>query len=466
MLRLLRRGLPCDVAVIGSLRGDRLLVEEGWPPDGIAGKRLRLPIGLLGDAPVLIDTATIRLPLDWTETCGGRPAFIAAAPVDPGATYLVVAGRAETMPDLTELAEAAAAIGRLLGAGQMLQRDRDMSARIHALIDHLAIPVLFVDSRLAEMFLNDPARGLLGVGMDAQHAEIAAAVRALVASAGEGLAERLLADLRSDLSLGLSHQGGHYAVESRWIEQGPLAGRLWTFRDVTNEREAARFKDELVANVSHELRTPLTSITGALALLRSGAVGAVPEKAAALLDIAHNNAERLGRLVNDLLMIGSLEADRLEMKLVATDLAGLLAEAVALHRPYADTFGVRVVLDVPQHLVQALVDADRLVQVMGNLLSNAAKFSREGGQVTVALVEEGERVRVSVIDRGLGMTPQFQTKLFSRFTQEQGYMSGRSGTGLGLAISKGIVERLGGTISVESEVDVGSAFHIHLPTLR
>lgn len=465
LLHLLQRGLPCDVAFIGSVDGDRLVVEEAWPgTHDLIGTRLRLPAGLLGEEAVILDTASIRLPLDWTQLCGGRPAYVAAAPVERGATYLALVARGGRHPDTAELEEVAAVMARLLSTGQRLQRDRDTSEWIRILVDYLPSPVVFVDSRMGDVFLNDPARVLLDVeGEASQPMRVAAALRTLVASASGDLPALLLANPRTSLTLDLPHRDRHYEVESRWIEEDRLTGRLWMFHDVTNERDAARFKDELVSNVSHELRTPLTSIVGALGLLKSGAVAQLPAEAIGLIDIAHNNADRLGRLVNDLLVMGRLDADRLEMEPARTDIRTLLIEAVALNRPYADRFNVRLDLKLPEQPLFAMIDGDRLVQVMGNLLSNAIKFSPAFGAVEVVLTREGSRVRISVIDHGRGMSAEFQKRLFTRFEQERDGAAARSGTGLGLAISKGIVERLHGRIYVVSEVNVGSTFHVDLP---
>jgi signal transduction histidine kinase len=465
LLHLLQRGLPCDVAFIGSVEGDRLVVEEAWPGTrDLIGARLRLPAGLLEEGAVILDTASIRLPLDWTQLCGGRPAYVAAAPVEAGATCLVLVSRAGPHPVTAELEEVAAMIARLLSTGQRLRRARDTSEWMRVLVDHLPAPVVFVDSREGDVFLNDPARVLLDVeGGVSQHMRVAAALRTLVASANGNLPALLLVNPRTDLTLDLLHRDRHYEVESRWIEEDRLTGRLWMFHDVTNERDAARFKDELVSNVSHELRTPLTSIIGALGLLKSGAVVHLPEAATGLVDIAHNNAERLGRLVNDLLVMGRLEADRLEMQLERTNICALLVEAVALNRPYADRFDVTLELSLPEEPLFALVDGDRLVQVMGNLLSNAIKFSPVSGVVRIVLAREGSRVRISVVDHGRGMSAEFQRRLFSRFEQERKSDAPRSGTGLGLAISKGIVERLHGRIYVVSKLKSGSTFHVDLP---
>lgn len=242
---------------------------------------------------------------------------------------------------------------------------------------------------------------------------------------------------------------------------------LLTARDVTEERTAARFKDELIATVSHELRTPLTAISGSLGLLNAGLAGDLPERAAGLVEVAHRNSDRLGRLINDLLDMDKLGAGKLEFRFVETELGPMLEEVVEQNIPYALNFGVGIRLMLPDTPVTAEIDPDRIGQVITNLLSNAAKFSPPGADVTVQLSLSFDSVKVSVIDRGRGMSPEFRRRLFTRFAQEdRSSERGQAGTGLGLAISKSIVDYHGGRISVESIPGEGTRFDVSLPLRR
>lgn len=238
---------------------------------------------------------------------------------------------------------------------------------------------------------------------------------------------------------------------------------IMTARDVTQERQISRIKDELVSTVSHELRTPLTAISGALGLMAGGAAGELPERAKQLVAIGSKNAERLIHLVNDLLDMDKLQSGKLVFHFEDHDLGTLLAEAVEQIEPYAQRFSVQVDFD-PAAPVIAKVDGNRVCQVMANLLSNACKFSPAGGHVRVSLERAGQVARIGVADDGPGISPEFQTRLFKRFEQEDGaHQLGHNGTGLGLAISKAIVEAHGGTIALDPAAERGATFLVELP---
>ncbi|MFZ5472754.1 MAG: GAF domain-containing sensor histidine kinase, partial [Pseudomonadota bacterium] len=172
-------------------------------------------------------------------------------------------------------------------------------------------------------------------------------------------------------------------------------------------------KDEFISMVSHELRTPLTSINGALALLKSQSVGALTDQAAGLVDIAQRNGERLLHIVNDILDLAKLEAGKLSLHLAPVDLAALLRQAIELNQPYCAKCKVVAKLRRidDQAPLWVLADAQRLLQVMSNLISNAAKFSYPNDTVLVTLGREGDRARVGVTDHGPGIPPEKQQEL-------------------------------------------------------
>ena len=226
------------------------------------------------------------------------------------------------------------------------------------------------------------------------------------------------------------------------------------------ERKAVeRMKNDFIATVNHELRTPLTSMLGSLGLVREGSAGALPAEARKFIDMAYENSERLVALVNDILDIERIETGRLPMRIEIVDTGALLQRALELNEAYAERLGVRLVLAAGA-AAPVRADPDRLMQVLANLLSNAAKFSPAGGKVTVSSALAGERVRISVADRGPGIPAEFRPRLFGRFEQADGT---QSGTGLGLAISKALVERMGGRIGCDSEPGRGATFWFELP---
>jgi signal transduction histidine kinase len=224
-------------------------------------------------------------------------------------------------------------------------------------------------------------------------------------------------------------------------------------------------KEQFVSSVSHELRTPLTSITGALTMLSSGMVE-IAADAKGLVDIAARNANRLKRLVDDLLDLDRLDGGKLKYVIESTDLSALLLDVVEQTSPFAAEADVRLVLDAPRRPVMAMTDGDRLFQVVANLISNAAKFSPAGSKVSVILLPSADSVRIRVTDEGPGIPAEFRPRLFDRFSQSAHThgLTKLPGTGLGLAISKAIVEQLGGKLSLDEAYFGGAAFDIVLPT--
>jgi signal transduction histidine kinase len=217
--------------------------------------------------------------------------------------------------------------------------------------------------------------------------------------------------------------------------------------------------------VSHELRTPLTSIRGSLGLLAGGAAGDLPEAARSLLDIAASNCERLVRLINDILDMEKIESGKMAFVPEPVALAPLVEQAVLSNRAYAHGFGVEIRIEeaVPGRV---LADADRLHQVLTNLLSNAARHSPRGAAVEVRVRRAAGRLCVSVADRGAGIPPEFQPRVFEKFAQADTSSTRREkGTGLGLSISRAIIERHGGRIWFETAPGAGTTFSFELADL-
>jgi signal transduction histidine kinase/CHASE1-domain containing sensor protein len=248
--------------------------------------------------------------------------------------------------------------------------------------------------------------------------------------------------------------------------EGIRSGALSFVRDITETRQADRLKREFISVVSHELRTPLTSIRGSIGLVAHGAAGKLPEKAKELLQVAYRNTERLSLLINDILDIEKIESGRLSLDMQVHSLRGLVEQALAANAGYAQSCGVRLELDpaAPDPLVRA--DANRLLQVMANLLSNAAKFSPAGAAVEIGIEHEAGRARVTVRDYGPGISAEFQPRMFQKFSQADGSDTrSKPGTGLGLAISKALVEQMHGSIGYETDAGVGTRFYFDLPAL-
>ena len=235
-------------------------------------------------------------------------------------------------------------------------------------------------------------------------------------------------------------------------------------RDITERKRIETMKSEFVSTVSHELRTPLTSISAALGLVAGGAMGNIPPEAKEMVHIAHKNSLRLAHLINDLLDMEKLAAGKMHFDLQVQALMPLLVHSLEGVRAYGDQYQVRFEVTERVEGVKVRVDGSRLQQVLNNFLSNAAKFSPPGGRVEIAAVRSDDRVRVSVIDHGPGISPEFRGRIFQKFSQaDSSDTRQKGGTGLGLAISKELVERMGGAVGFDSDAGKGACFYFDLP---
>jgi signal transduction histidine kinase/DNA-binding NarL/FixJ family response regulator len=246
-------------------------------------------------------------------------------------------------------------------------------------------------------------------------------------------------------------------------DDGRVVGLRAIARDMTARHEVERLKDELVSVVSHELRTPLTSIRGSLGLLAGGMLEAYPERARRMLDIASQNADRLVRLVNDILDLERLASGKVRVEPVPYALGELVNQSLDAVRSMAEKAEVWI---VPEYLdARFCLDPDRTAQVLVNLLSNAIKFSPAGGTVWLATrVQPDGQLHLTVRDRGRGIPASKLEAVFERFQQvDAGDARQKGGTGLGLAICREIVGQHGGRIWAESTVGQGSTFHVLLP---
>ena len=235
--------------------------------------------------------------------------------------------------------------------------------------------------------------------------------------------------------------------------------------EMTNREleRANRLKSEFLASMSHELRTPLHTIIGFSELLAEELEGPLNQKQQRFVRHIHTDSLHLLELINDVLDISKIEADRLELRPEAFDLTALVAESLASVRSLAEakSHKLETALDVPTAL-----EADRLriKQVLVNLLSNAIKFTPEGGRIRLEASVQEPFVVVSVSDTGVGIPPEEHESIFDKFHQVGATTKGvREGTGLGLAITKRLVEQHGGTISVQSQPQRGSTFVFTLP---
>ena len=246
-------------------------------------------------------------------------------------------------------------------------------------------------------------------------------------------------------------------------DRGGFVGRIWTLREVTQQRELDRLKDDFVATVSHELRTPLTSMMGFLEMLRDEEAGQLSEEQKRFLAIVYRSSERLQRLVGDLLFVARLDANGLQMRYGDVQVDDVVRECVEAASAIARSRSIELIADLPE-LPPIRGDRERLGQLVSNLVSNAIKFTPEGGHVTVRTRLGEDVVAVEVEDDGIGIPEAEQSRVFQRFFRSStATQQAIPGTGLGLVISKAIAEAHGGAMSMRSEQGRGTCFRVELP---
>lgn len=286
---------------------------------------------------------------------------------------------------------------------------------------------------------------------------------------------RLLASKRKGW-VGRLYPWKHKSGEIRWLEsnaepildnQKELVGYRGADRDVTSQKELDEVKKEFISTISHELRTPLTSILGALGLILGKSKEELSEKTIHLMTIAYTSSERLIRLVNTILDIEKMEVGKFQLNLQLVDIDDIVKEAVVGDKFYSEKYKVSLRINKLSGGLKVMVDRDRILQVISNLLSNACKFSSDGEEVLISVEELEKTVRVSIQDFGAGIPDKFKPFLFQKFAQYSSSMlKSIGGSGLGLVISKNIIEGHKGTIGFTSQEGEGSTFYFDLPKLE
>jgi signal transduction histidine kinase len=230
-----------------------------------------------------------------------------------------------------------------------------------------------------------------------------------------------------------------------------------------NEALAAsdRRKDTFIAILAHELRNPLAPVRTCIDLVRGDPEYRLTPR---MLDILDRQTSALSRLVDDLLDLSRIKADKLELRPELVDLVDIVESAITVSRPHIDERSHVLLFEAPSDKVTVVADTVRLAQVVSNLLNNAARYTRKGGRIELSCGADGEYAFIRITDTGVGIPPELQASIFNMFVQERVSSDGSGGLGLGLALSRKLVDLHGGTISVSSPGrDQGSTFEVQVP---
>jgi len=245
-------------------------------------------------------------------------------------------------------------------------------------------------------------------------------------------------------------------------EKGGVAAVL-VFHDVSNLKRLERIRKDFVANVSHELRTPLTSIKGYIEALIDGAKDD-PQKCAEFLGIIQKHSDQLNALLADLLQLSTIESGQYQWQRGIVLIPEMIDKAVHLLQPQARKKGQEISTGLAEGVGTLTGDADKLIQVLINLIDNAIKYTPNGGRIRVEARQREDAVEIAVSDSGIGIPAKEIPRIFERFYRvDRARSREMSGTGLGLSIVKHIIEAHGGKVSVESQVGKGSRFVVTLP---
>ncbi|HYM33845.1 MAG TPA: ATP-binding protein [Steroidobacteraceae bacterium] len=423
---------------------------------------------MIGDSQVLL----------WLAFAGALFAIFAGASVwlvarRTRAIEFLVARRTEELAHINE--KLADEICDHLNTEHALDKERES---LKAVLNNLHEGILVLDQAGQLRIANGPARRLYRQisGIELERLELFSAIDFLTLDGGASLPIEQLPQTRAlngetvrDFEIAVRAADDSLLTlringQPLYTSDGRQHGAVIVVRDITESKEIERIKSELVATVSHELRTPVTSIRGSLGLIAAGASGPLSERTKHLVDIALRNSDRLALLINDLLDMEKIESGKMRFQLGRHSLIVLIRQAIEANAAYAESHGVEISVSLPSDDAVVVVDPDRLLQVMANLLSNAAKFSPRGAIVDVAVTVHSETIRVAVRDRGPGIPDEFRGRIFQKFSQaDNSDARAKSGTGLGLAICKALIERMDGTIAFDTDVGSGSTFYFDLP---
>ena len=346
--------------------------------------------------------------------------------------------------------------------------------RVETLIQQMSDPVIGLDDQYQIVFANEEAEKILGIPA----AELIGVGSVELACRNDLIAE-LISDLQEEsanadapnqLRIFANGKESFFERNVHHISIVPageslplVVGHVIILRNVTEYKALDSAKTNFIANVSHEFKTPISSLQFSLQLLENVQVGPLNSEQATLINSMKEDAQRLLNITGELLKMTQVESGHIQLSIMPSNLSEIIDYAIQATRSQAEQRNVRILLDRPELMPDILVDTEKTAWVLINLISNAIRYSYDYADIHISVHPAEGKLLVAVKDSGQGIAPQYKEKIFERYFRVPGTQ--REGTGLGLAISKVFIEAQGGSITVESELGVGSTFKVWFNTV-
>ena len=467
--------LGADVGAIRLVEGDDLVLRAASADVGEehAGTRSPVAAGLAGEvvqfrAPLRVADVDVRTAVDPDPLLAGHRSYLGVPLTGAeggllGVLSVYARGVRDWRDDEVEaLVALAGNASTALSTAELYQRVAVEKERSETILAHVADGIVAVDRDGKVVLWNEAATRITGIDrgdvLGRDPAEVLK--RSLADPESEDGGTRILAIPRGGEEVWLSLSEAVMRDPS-----GEIAGRIFTFRDISAQRLVEQMKSGFVSTVSHQLRAPLTSIYGFAETLLRHDINFSEEERRTFLQYVVSESERLTAIVDMLLNVARLDAGDLQVELAPTDLRALVTDVVE-HADPALMNGHEFVLELPDQPLEAQADDDKLRQVLVNLVDNAVKYSPAGGRVVISARPNSDlgTVEVAVIDEGMGIPQAEHDLIFSKFYSraDLGNQEGM-GAGLGLFIAEGLVSAMGGRIRVSSIEGEGSRFVFELP---